>query len=412
MRLVSGLLNGVAKALLFLVVALCLAVTIVPPFLDTRYYEGPQSSHFDGAHFFNPNGDTDFGAPPGQGRQGFLLRWLTGSSGRPSWPDAIAVKPARPPVVSAPGAMRATWVGHATVLIQADGINILTDPTWSDYASPLPPFGPKRIAAPGIRFEDLPKIDLVLVSHNHYDHLDLPTLERLWKRDRPAIVTSLGNDALLKANGIPARGLDWGQSVTGAALNGTPGWDVTCESYRHCPRYTVHVTRSHHWGSRWGTDRNRALWSSFVVETGAGNIFFAGDTGMGDGKWPEEAAKIGPIRLAVIPIGAFRFWPGQMESDAHIGPRAAVEVFRRLHASTAIPIHWGTFHLSYEKWDTPPRMLDLFLQCGGIARKRFAPLRIGQSIDVPPYAASDSAARPTIDPVQCRGGPAALAKLE
>lgn len=380
--------RGIGVALLFLIVALCLAVTIVPAFLDRIYYRGPASGHYDGAHFFNPDGAIDIPAPPGASRQGFIARWLLGADDRPRWPDAVAVKPARPAPFAAPRGMVATWVGHATVLVQAAGLNILTDPIWSDYASPFPPLGPKRVAQPGIRFDDLPRIDLILLSHNHYDHMDLPTLRRLWERDRPKIVTSLGNDTILKNAGIPAVALDWGGSVSGAALNGlAPQAVIQCGAYEHCPDYRVHVTRNHHWGSRWGTDRNRALWSSFVVETRAGNIFFAGDTGAGDMGWPIQARRYGPIRLALIPIGAFRFWKGQMQSDAHIGPVQAVEVFRRLGASTAIPVHWGTFRLSYEKWDTPPKMLELALRCAGIPRDRFAPVRIGQRVMVPTVSA-------------------------
>jgi L-ascorbate metabolism protein UlaG (beta-lactamase superfamily) len=378
------ILFWLGAGLLWAIVALCLAVVFTPPFLDRLYYRGPASSHFDGAHFFNLDGDRSPPAPPGTKRTGFLTRWIMGDDdGRPDWPDAVAVKPAKPQPFAAPRGMTATWVGHATVLVQAAGLNILTDPIWSDVASPLPPFGPKRVAQPGVRFDDLPKIDLILISHNHYDHLDLPTLKRLWARDKPKIVTSLGNDAILRDAGIPATALDWGQSVSGAQLNGLPEAVIQCNSYEHCPDYRVHVTRAHHWSSRWGTDRNRALWSSFVIETRAGNIFFAGDTGAGDMAWPAEAARIGPIRLALIPIGAFRFWKGQMQSDAHIGPVQAVELFEKLGASTAIPIHWGTFRLSYEKLDTPPRMLELALRCEGIERKRFAPLRIGQSLAVP-----------------------------
>ena len=382
-RLIS-IIRGAGVALLFLVIALCLTITIIPPFLDRIYYQGPVSRHYDGAHFFNPDGAIETPAPPGTNRQGFILRWLLGHDDRPQWPVAIAVKPARPAPFAAPRGMVATWVGHATVLVQAAGLNILTDPIWSDHASPFPPIGPKRIAQPGIRFDDLPRIDLILLSHNHYDHMDLPTLKKLWERDRPKIVTSLGNDMILKREGITSTALDWGQSISGAALNGlAPQAVIQCGNYEHCPDYQVHVTRNHHWGSRWGTDRNRALWSSFVVETRAGNIFFAGDSGAGDMGWPYEARRYGPIRLALIPIGAFRFWKGQMQSDAHIGPVQAVELFRRLGASTAIPIHWGTFRLSYEQWDTPPRMLELALRCEGIERKRFAPLRIGQSLLVP-----------------------------
>ena len=379
-----GIGKGIGTTLLFLIVALCLIVTIVPPFLDRIYYQGPVSRHYDGAHFFNPDGEIDIPAPPGTSRQGFILRWLLGDDDRPQWPQSIAVKPARPAPFAAPRGMVATWVGHATVLVQAAGLNILTDPVWSDHASPLPPFGPKRVAAPGIRFDDLPKIDLILISHNHYDHMDIPTLKRLWDRDRPKIVTSLSNGAILRANGVPATALDWGRSVSGAALNGlAPDAVIQCGNYEHCPDYRVHVTRNHHWGSRWGTDRNRALWSSFVVQTRAGNIFFAGDTGAGDMAWPAQAARIGPIRLALIPIGAFRFWKGQMQSDAHIGPVQAVEVFKRLNASTAIPIHWGTFRLSYEQWDTPPKMLTLAMACAGLDAARFAPVRIGQPMLIP-----------------------------
>lgn len=386
-RIIVKIVKGAGVTLLFLVIGLCLTITIVPPFLDRIYYEGPVSGHYDGARFFNPDGEIRFNMPPGNNRRGFIARWLMGRDDRPEWPDAVAVKTSRPAPFAAPRGMTATWVGHATVLVQAAGLNILTDPIWSDYASPFPPLGPRRVAEPGVRFDDLPKIDLIVISHNHYDHMDIPTLKKLWERDRPKIVTSLGNESILRDNGIPATALDWGRSVSGSALNGL-GSDsvIQCENYEHCPDYRVHVLRNHHWSSRWGTDRSRALWSSFVIQTRAGNIFFAGDTGAGDMAWPAEAARLGPIRLAIIPIGAFRFYPGQMEADSHVGPEQAVQVFEKLKASTAIPIHWGTFRLSYEQWDTPPRMLELYLRCAGIGRQRFAPLRIGQPIPVPTYS--------------------------
>jgi L-ascorbate metabolism protein UlaG (beta-lactamase superfamily) len=145
------------------------------------------------------------------------------------------------------------------------------------------------------------------------------------------------------------------------------------------------VTRNHHWGSRWFADRNRALWSSFVVTLPGGNLFFAGDTGMGDGRWPAEAAALGPIRLALIPIGAFRFAPGQMASGSHIGPPQAVQVFERLRATTAIPIHWGTFRLSYEGYRTPPQLLQAAMRCAG--RSGFAAVAIGRPRDIPPVTA-------------------------
>lgn len=410
MHLFGTIMRRMGTGLLWIVILLCIATVIVPHFLDRLYYRGPVSAHYDGAHFFNPEGDAPFSGPGGGGRDGvigYFLRGLSGTDTRPRWPDAVAVKPMKPAPFAAPRGMRATWVGHATVLVQAAGLNILTDPVWSDHASPFPPLGPRRVAAPGIRFDDLPKIDLVLISHNHYDHLDIPTLKKLWARDKPVIVTALGNESLLAAHGIPARGLDWGQSATGAELTGKGAeWAVVqCGEYEHCPDYRVRAIRNHHWSSRWGVDRNRALWSAFLVETRAGRIFFAGDTGAGDMRWADQARAEGPIRLAIIPIGAFRFAPGQMEDDAHIGPRTAVTLFRRLGATTAIPIHWGTFRLSWEGWNTPPRMLELELACAGIARKRFAPVRFGRTIMIPGTA-------DILPEVPRRCDPKAIAALE
>ena len=355
-----------AVILLWLVIAFGLAATILPRFLDRIYYRGPASDHFDGEHFFNPDGDTETGPPTGGSRAGFFWQQLTGSDGRPKWPTTVPVAPSRPAARVKGEAMTVTWIGHATVLVQTAGLNILTDPVWAEHAGPFG-FGPKRVAPPGVVFDDLPKIDVVLLSHNHYDHMDLATLQQLWARDRPRIVTSLGNDAILRSSGIEATALDWGANL------------------KLTDRVAVHVTRNHHWGSRWFADRNRALWSSFVVELPGGNLFFAGDTGFGDGQWPVEAARLGPIRLALIPIGAFRFVPGQMASASHIGPLDAVEVFRRLGAARAIPIHWGTFRLSYEGYDTPPRLLAAAERCAGLTG--FAPVAIGVPQAVAPYAA-------------------------
>ena len=364
----TRLLKMVGGAILLLVVVGALIVTIVPQFLDRIYYRGSASAHFDGARFFNPDGDADTKQiqPKGSGggRASFFWKYFTGSDGRPEWPKSVAVNRIAPPARVEGERMVVTWVGHASVLIQTQGLNILTDPVWAEKTGPLGT-GPRRVAEPGIAFDALPRIDLVLVSHNHYDHLDKATLKRLWQRDRPRIVTSLGNDSVIGQTGAQATALDWGQRV---AIK--PGVSVT-------------VTRNHHWGSRWFTDRNRALWSSFVVTLPGGNVFFAGDTGMGDGQWPGEAAALGPIRLALIPIGAFRFVDGQMESGSHIGPVDAVEVYRRLGAAHAIAIHWGTFRLSFEGYDTPPKLLAAAMRCTG--QTGFEPVAIGRPTEVAGY---------------------------
>ncbi|WP_026325782.1 MBL fold metallo-hydrolase [Sphingomonas sp. Mn802worker] len=366
----ATVLKIVAGALLLIVVAACLVVTIVPRFLDRIYYEGPESGHFDGARFFNPDGDDTMRMPGGRGRGGFLWRQLTGDDGRPEWPTSVPVRATKPAARVEGERMVATWIGHATVLVQTQGLNILTDPIYADRAGPFG-LGPKRVAPPAIAFDDLPPIDLVLVSHNHYDHLDQAVLKRLWQRDHPRIVTSLGNDSVIAQTGAQATALDWGGRITVR-----PGVEVT-------------VTRNHHWGSRWFTDRNRALWSSFVVRLpSGGNLFFAGDTGFGDGQWPSEAASLGPVRLALIPIGAFRFAPGQMSVGSHIGPAEAALVYQRLSASRGIPIHWGTFRLSYEGYDTPPRMLDAAMRCLG--GSGFAGVPLGQPQEIAPATSPSS----------------------
>jgi len=353
-------LRRLGTAFLFLAVGMCFAPSVVPPFLDRIYYRGPASGHFDGAHFFNPEDRLrpPRTTPPAR----FFNRWLTGD-GRAPWPDRVAVTPAVPPRRVDGRRMLVTWIGHSTVLVQTDGLTILTDPIWSERASPFSFAGPRRVRAPGVRFEDLPTVDLVLVSHNHYDHMDLATLKRLWDRDRPLIVTSLGNDAILRGAGIEARAGDWGTTIPGP--NGA----------------AVTIERVHHWGSRWGVDRNRALWSGFSVRLPGGNIFFAGDTGWGDGSWPTEAARDGPYRLAILPIGAYL--PREIMQPSHMSPEESVAAFRRLGARTALGVHWGTFQLTFEGIDDPRRRLSAALARQGVAPDRFVATEVGKPFDVP-----------------------------
>ena len=354
-----AVLKWAGTLLLFAAVALCFAPTIVPPFLDRVYYRGPASGHFDGRRFFNP------GAPatPPRRRGGSVLNRMIGSDERVRWPDHVAVRPTVPPRRVAGDAMRVTWIGHATVLIQTQGLNILTDPIWSERASPVSFAGPRRVRAPGVRFDDLPPIDLVLVSHNHYDHMDLPTLRRLWQRDRPLIVTSLGNDSIVERGGARAVARDWGGRV---AVR--PGVDVIVE-------------RNHHWGSRWFVDRNRALWSAFTVRTPGGNIFFAGDTGWGGGAWVREAARHGPFRLAIIPIGAYE--PRDVMASNHVNPEEAMAIFETLNPAYALGMHWGTFQLTFEGINDPPQRIARLARARGIAPNRFVATEAGQLFSVP-----------------------------
>ena len=356
-----AVLRWFGTILLFLGVALCFAPTVIPPFLDRIYYEGPVSGHYDGERFFNPEGSVQQ-----RGRRSFVNRWS--SEERAEWPVHVPVTPTVPPRRVEGEEMRVTWIGHSTALVQTHGLNILTDPIWSERASPFSFIGPVRVRAPGVRFDDLPKIDLVLVSHNHYDHMDLPTLRRLWERDRPLIVTSLGNDTVIANAGAEAVTRDWGGRVPVR-----PGVEVIVE-------------RNHHWGSRWFTDRNRALWSAFTVVTPSGNVFFCGDTGWGDGAWVREAARNGPFRLAIIPIGAYE--PRDFMRSHHINPEEAVAIFEALNPARALGVHWGTFQLTFEGIDEPRRRLAELRRERGIAADRFVATEVGEGFAVPPIGAS------------------------
>ena len=352
----------IGTGILFLVVALSLAPFLVPPFLDRIYYEGPPSDHYDGERFFNPGFPPEARRPPSR----FFSRWTRGGE-RVEWPNRVPVRPTVPPRRVEGEEMRVTWIGHATVLVQTHGLNILTDPVWSERTSPFSFIGPRRVRAPGVRFDDLPPIDLVLVSHNHYDHLDVATLRRLQRRDWPLIVTSLGNDALLRSHGIDATARDWGGRT------------------RAGPAEIV-VERVHHWSARWDADRNRALWSGFTVKLPGGNVFFAGDTGWGDGSWVREAALNGPFRLALLPIGAYE--PRDFMRGSHVDPAEAVRIFGILDPVMALGVHWGTVQLTFEPIGDPPRRLAALRRARGIADGRFVATEVGRTFSVPPLPAA------------------------
>ena len=349
--------------ILLILVGLASLFVLVRMGLDDRYYAGPASDHFDGERFFNPGGRQPTGL-------GAFLRWQL-TADKAEWPESVPVTQAVPAPRVEGDRLVVTAVGHATQLIQTQGLNILTDPVWAERTSPVGWAGPKRARAPGVRFNDLPKIDVVLVSHNHYDHLDLATLKALWDRDRPLIITPLGNAALMARVGIEAASFDWGQTV-GVA----PGVRVTIE-------------RVQHWSSRWGQDRNRALWGGFTVSTPGGAIYFSGDCGYGDGlAFREAAAARGPYRLALLPVGAYE--PRWFMKYQHMNPSDAVSAFRDLGAPTAVGIHWGVWQLTDEAIDAPPRDLATALAASGIDAARFPALEPGQSLEVPPLAAQSS----------------------
>jgi L-ascorbate metabolism protein UlaG (beta-lactamase superfamily) len=324
------------------------------------YYQGPVSDHFDGTYFFNPDGVEPLGFRD-------LLKWQF-SGERNRWPKQVAspFAPARPEVRISGDGLRVTMVGHASMLIQLAGLNMLTDPVWSERASPFRLAGPKRVVPPGIRFEDLPPIDLVLVSHNHYDHLDIATLRRLQARHRPQIVTPLGNDTIIRHAVPEARitVMDWAERIAVSE-------DIT-----------IDAEPAHHWSARGTGDRRMALWAAFVISTPAGKIYHVGDTGFHDGvNYRAAREKHDGFRLAILPFGAYE--PRWFMKGQHQNPEEAVAGMQLSNAAYVAGHHFETFQLTDEAIDAPATALEVALGKQGIAPGRFRPLRAGEVFDVP-----------------------------
>jgi L-ascorbate metabolism protein UlaG (beta-lactamase superfamily) len=244
---------------------------------------------------------------------------------RPGWAKA------------AQSGLRATWLGHSTVLIEIDGLRVLTDPVWGPRASPSQLIGPKRFQPVPVAIRDLPPLDLVVISHDHYDHLDYPTVQELAKLDVP-IVTSLGVAAHLEAFGIPPQRiteLDWWQSYTSAATD-----------------LTVTAAPSQHFSGRGLKDRNATLWSSLVIRSARHAVFFSGDTGLTT-EFTTIGERLGPFDLVMLEVGAFHpAW-----GDIHLGPDNALKAHAMLGSGAFLPVHWGTFSLALHAWDQPAEAL-------------------------------------------------------
>ncbi len=316
-----------------------------------RYYDGPPSDHFDGTRFFNP------GQPSTDRGLRAILRWkLAGAAAK--WPKSVPVTPARPE--ARVDGLCVTMVGHASLLIQAAGVNILTDPVWSERASPFRRVGPTRVTAPGIAFADLPPIDVVLLSHAHYDHLDVDTLRRLQAAHDPLMAMPLGNDAIVRA-AVPAA-----RCVTG------DWWDRLDLGNG----IATTLTPANHWSNRWPSDTRMTLWSGHYLESRAGSIWFVGDTGYGDGLiFGEVRERLGSPNLALIPIGAYA--PRWFMAAQHVDPADAVRIFNDVGAGRALGIHWGTFHLTDEAREEPVGELATALRAASIAPERFVAAEAG-----------------------------------
>lgn len=323
-----------------------------------RYYHGPLSDHFDGERFFLH----DFRMV---NRAREFLKWQMDGH-RAAWPRRVTNRPQpAPPLVVGPNELQVTYIGHATALIQAAGVNILTDPFFSDRASPVPWTGPKRVRPPGIAIEALPRIDVVLISHNHYDHMDLPSLRRLHDLHRPRILTPLGNGAILARSRrrLAVEEGDWG------------------DRFRLGNGLAVTLAPARHWSKRGPHDRDMALWCAFVIETPAGPVYFAGDTGYGTGAHFRAARhQFGPMGAALLPIGAYE--PRWFMRPQHMDPDEAVRAHLDLEALTSIAIHHSTIQLTNEGIDEPATALARALEQHHVPPSSFRVLEPGAGLQL------------------------------
>jgi|HubBroStandDraft_1064217.scaffolds.fasta_scaffold75342_2 L-ascorbate metabolism protein UlaG (beta-lactamase superfamily) len=301
-------------------------------------YRGPVSPHFDGVLFHNDPTTpvVDFGD---------VFRWQSRANPTP-WPDWVETPaPTKPAPKAQPGEIAVTFVNHSTLLVQTGDLNILTDPVWSYRVGPVAWLGPRRHHAPGIRFEDLPRIDAVVLSHDHFDHMDLPTLRTLIARDNPVVFAGLGNETNLAETVPRLVTLDWWQC-------------------RPLGKGRICALPAQHNSRRGLFDSNRTLWVSYWIESPAGSVFFAGDTGLGP-HFARIRERMGAPCVALLPIGAY--WPRWFMAVNHMSPADAVEAHDTLGAQVSIAMHFGTFQQSDEGRDDPARDLALALATGSHA---------------------------------------------
>ncbi len=341
-----------------------------PPLPAVETHLWHNRDHHDGRTFRNPWPSADDDVPALKA-MGWMVSYPFRQKPEPPAtpfervdPEALAVPPPE-------GRLRATWLGHTSVLLQVGGLTILTDPMFADRASPVSFAGPERQVPLPLDPDNLPPVDLVLLSHDHYDHLDLKAMRWLHERDRPLVLAPLRVGERLGA--ARAVDLDWGQSVTAGGADGEPA-------------YRIHCTPARHFSGRTLTDRNRTLWASWYLEPlrdGLPRVYFAGDTGHAP-HFREIAERHGAPDLVLMPIGAYR--PRWFMARVHVDPEQALDAFEDLGGTDGgvhlLATHWGTFDLADEGLDEPPRLLRERAAARGLPLNRIHTLAVGGQVEV------------------------------
>ncbi|MGQ9365841.1 MBL fold metallo-hydrolase [Azospirillum sp. A39] len=310
------------------------------------------SDHWDGKRFFNPHAHTDK-------RLAELLRYLWFTPWE-SWPERLPDE--APPAPLPEDGAALTFLGHVTFRLRLGGAVYLTDPVFSRRAGPGGVMGPRRVRPPAFALDDLARVDAVLLSHSHYDHMDLPSLAALARRQRPRVFTGLGNERILARAGVhDVVALDWWESAEGPG-----GTRVT-------------FVPAQHWSARSPFDRRRTLWGGFVVEAPDGTVHFAGDSGYCP-HFREIGARFPRIDMTLLPIGAYE--PRWFMAAQHMNPDEAVRAFRDLGAARAVAMHFGTFRLTSEGFEAPVTALRAALDRHGVAAAAFRVPGHGESMAV------------------------------
>lgn len=318
-------------------------------YLSAPAYQGAPSDHFDGKQFRNPSG-----ARAGNFKD--MIKWFR-ERNQPKW----TFRENDSPEVLLPPRnenLNACFINHASFLLQWGGLNILTDPVFSERTSPFSFAGPRRMHPPGLKADNLPPVDIVLLSHNHYDHLDRPSVRLLLDRFDPLFIVPLGVSPYLRKNGIKRiQELDWFEGLDEGPLK-------------------ITATPAQHFSGRGMFDRDRTLWAGYVIQYKGESVYFAGDSGYHAPLFREIGERLGPFRLSMIPIGAYI--PQWFMSPIHMSPEEAVRVHHDVRSACSIAMHYGTFPLADDAQYQAPGDLAAARRKAGLSEDQFILLPEGK----------------------------------